>query len=178
MYRVIERANIGKPTTDQPYGQWGWMMDGEEFDSVPDGLGSVVISGNVGHGFDFVRGLEELKRLLSTIPLRPDYSGYDTNPVGWQTLKPIWPAYPGIVRFSGNFAEYSFAFNFDTNDAELIAELVGLIDANKATPAYAAMVAEWKKAEEQEAERQRIKEEKRRKEYADRLRFLMGQVAQ
>lgn len=170
MVHIFNRCSIGNPTTDQPYGQWGWEYNGEKIASVPAGMGAVVISGNVGNGDSFAEGLPRLRELLATIALRPDYAGYDRNPIGYQTLTPIWPDYPGIVRFSGNFDEYSFCFNFDTNDQELTAEMVAAIDANKATPAYAAAVAAHDKAKaEQKAWYQR-RDEKRQAGYVERLR--------
>lgn len=36
----------------------------------------------------------------------------------------------GVVRFFGNFAEYSHVFNIDTNDSETIAALTSAIDRN------------------------------------------------
>ena len=170
MTQIFNRCHIGNPTTDQPYGQWGWEHNGEKIASVPAGMGTVVISGNVGNGDSFLEGMPRLRELLATMALRPDYAGYDRNPIGYQALTPIWPDYPGIVRFSGNFDEYSFCFNFDTNDAELIAEMVAALDANKATPAYAAAVAAHAEAERKRQEWQDQRDERRRAGYVEKLR--------
>jgi len=170
MTHIFNRCRIGNSTTNEPYGQWGWEHNGEKLASIPAGMGTVVISGNVGNGDDFEAGLVELRQFLATMPLRPDFAGYDRNPIGWQTLTPIWPDYPGIVRFHGNFYQYSFAFNFDTNDAELIAEMVAAIDANKATPAYAEAVEAHAEAERKRQEWQEQRDERRRAGYIERLR--------
>jgi hypothetical protein len=50
--------------------------------------------------------------------------------------KPIHPDHPHAVRFCGNFFEYSFSFELDTDDKELIAFLDARIAENMATPAY------------------------------------------
>ncbi len=50
--------------------------------------------------------------------------------------KPIHPEHPDAVRFWGNFFEYSFSFELDTDDKELIAFLDARIAENMGTPAY------------------------------------------
>ncbi|MDT8992710.1 hypothetical protein RQP54_17695 [Curvibacter sp. APW13] len=52
--------------------------------------------------------------------------------------KPIHPDHPEAVRFWGNFFEYSFSFELDTDDKALIAFLDARIAENMATPAYQA----------------------------------------
>lgn len=50
--------------------------------------------------------------------------------------KAIHPEHPDAVRYFGNFFEYSFAFELDTDDPALIAYLDACIAANMATPQY------------------------------------------
>lgn len=51
---------------------------------------------------------------------------------------PIHPAHPTAVRFCGNFFEYSFSFELDTDDVGLIDFLDARIADNMASPAYLA----------------------------------------
>lgn len=83
------------------------------------------------------------------------------------TLEPTFEQYgnfvhptdrdPSITHVWGNFADYSFCFNIDTSDAELVARLTAAIRANQATPAY----AEAKRAEEARRKYWRDREEQR-----------------
>lgn len=59
------------------------------------------------------------------------------------TLDPYWapfiePGAVGVMRFSGNFWDYSHGFDISTDEGALIVELAQLITANASTDAYAA----------------------------------------
>lgn len=54
---------------------------------------------------------------------------------------PLYPDHPEALSYFGNFHGYSFGFNIETDDPELIARMDAAIAANMATPAYAEAVS-------------------------------------
>jgi hypothetical protein len=59
----------------------------------------------------------------------------------------MYPHHPGMIRFFGNFMNYSFGFTIDTDEPEVIAQLNAAIQANKETEAYKAIKIEAEKRE-------------------------------
>lgn len=112
--------------------------------------------------------LDELTEVLKSETLDPIFEEYgnfvSSGPdlVAWDTLKPLCP--PGWVQFHGNFYRTSHVFSIVTNDADVIAELTGLIRANQQSADYA--VAKSERAEQKEKRRQELnrqrKEDRRR----------------
>ncbi len=94
-----------------------------------------------------------LLKHLAVHTLEPDFEAYgnfintnlcrakwDADQNRWvdDPAQPIYPDTPGMVRFFGNFHDYSAVFRIDTNDQALIDQLTAAIRANQQTPAYLA----------------------------------------
>lgn len=107
-----------------------------------------------------------LLKHLAEHTLEPDFEAYgnfiqadlcrpkwDADQNRWvdDPAQPIYPDTPGMVRFFGNFHNYSAVFRFDTNDQALIDQLTAAIRANQQTPAYLAA------KQANEAQRQQLK---------------------
>lgn len=67
---------------------------------------------------------------------------YKTRFVG---TTPIYADHPDAVSYCGNFLGFSFCFNIDTADAELIKKMDLLIAENMARPEYIEAKAEHRK---------------------------------
>jgi hypothetical protein len=63
---------------------------------------------------------------------------YDSDKQKWvdDTSKPIYPDDIGMVRFFGNFFDYSAVFSIDTNDPILIEQLSQGIKVNQSKHSY------------------------------------------
>jgi hypothetical protein len=90
--------------------------------------------------------IEDLIEVLKTQTLNPIFEQYgdfaETDPRFYTSGELCYPDNPGTVHFFGNFYTVSHVFNIDTDDAETIATLRGLIAANKATAVYQQAVKE------------------------------------
>jgi hypothetical protein len=66
------------------------------------------------------------------------YGRYDQAAGGTRYLatKPIYPDYPEAVNYTGTFLGYSWCFNLDTTQAELILKLDTAIQVNMQTEKY------------------------------------------
>jgi hypothetical protein len=99
-----------------------------------------TVIGNIGHNGE---GVDRLIEVLSEYALDRRlevYGEFIDSPVWSYPEKSGW-AIDGSdneVSISGNFYEYSFAFNLTTNDPAIIATLREAIDSNQARPDYQA----------------------------------------
>lgn len=80
---------------------------------------------------------EEYGNFISADLFHPKWDADQAEYVDDHT-RPIYPDTPGMVRFFGNFYDYSAVFRIDTNDRALIDQLTAAIRANQQTPAYLA----------------------------------------
>lgn len=79
--------------------------------------------------------IEVFKERLRTEPLDPMFEEYGCFAYAKE-------GHEGYIRFWGNFYNLSAAFSIDTNDDDLIVELVKLIKANMESEAYLEAKAE------------------------------------
>jgi hypothetical protein len=92
---------------------------------------------------DSIEGLIDVLKTQTLNPIFEQYGDFaETDPRFYKSGELCYPDNPGTVHFFGNFYTVSHVFNIDTDDAETIATLRGLIAANKATAAYRQAVKE------------------------------------
>ena len=82
-----------------------------------------------------------------------------------------FPEWAGHTAFFGNFYDYSFVFNFKTDDAVLIERLTTAIRANQQRPDY---LSQQTPAERKAAARRA--DDKRRREYLERRKRELESV--
>jgi hypothetical protein len=118
----------------------------------------LVIRSNSSDSWHRLEPIERLFERLARLTLDPRFEEYgnfayeprDSREV-WtedgvheeEDLGPVYPEFPGTVRFWGSFYDYAAGFDLDTDEPELIERLTAAIRANQATDAYRAARARW-----------------------------------